>query len=285
MKKNIKKTKNKIPILIKIILFFAMVVITIKSINYDLQITNYTVQFENLPDSFDGYKIVQISDLHKSMFGEGQSDLINAVINSEPDLIVFTGDMIDKKLDSLKYIEPLVYGIKDKAPIIAINGNHELEVPDLYNQLKELYKDNNITLLEDEIYTINKNQDKINIYGSIFRFYNIQNYLMTPEADSFNILLYHASNRFDIVKKFGYDFVLSGHNHGGIIRLPLIGGLINNSRSLFPKYDLGLFEYNNTQMIVSAGLGDAYFSDILVPRINNPPEIVIITLKKSYSAN
>ena len=92
--------------------------------------------------------------------------------------------------------------------------------------------------------------------------------------DVFSILLNHYANQFPLLPQYGYDLILSGHIHGGIIRLPRIGGLIGNGGSLFPQYDAGSYKIGNSTMIVSRGIGDS-----VIPRINNNPEIVCITLK------
>lgn len=231
-----------------------------------LTITDYDYISAKLPTSFDGYKIVMISDLHCASFGDKQIDLITKIQSCKPDLIVFTGDTTDSS-HSITPLVDLLDGIKNIAPIYAITGNH-----DNYNKsLRELYKTYGIPLLHSDMKVpISNATDTFYLYGAAF-----YESILTSSLDTsaFNILLHHSSEAFAYTKVLGFDLILSGHSHGGIIRLPLIGGLIGNSGFL-PDYDYGVYTSGTSTMIASAGLGDAK-----VPRFHNPPEIVLITLR------
>lgn len=231
-----------------------------------LTTTHYNYISAKLPASFDGYKIVMISDLHGASFGDKQIDLITKIQSCKPDLIVFTGDTTDSSHPMNPLID-LLDGIKNIAPIYAITGNH-----DNYDKsLHELYKAYGIPLLHSGMkIPISTATDTIYLYGA-----NFYESIQTSNLDTttFNILLHHSSEAFAYTKVLGFDLILSGHGHGGVIRLPLIGGLIGNSRFL-PDYDYGVYTSDTSTMIASAGLGDAK-----VPRFNNPPEIVLITLR------
>ncbi len=230
-----------------------------------LTTTYYDYISAKLPTSFNGYKIVMISDLHCASFGDKQIDLITKIQSSKPDLIVLTGDTADTS-HSMNPLVDLLDGIKNIAPIYAITGNH-----DNYDKsLRELYKAYGIPLLQTGMkIPISTATDTIYLYGA-----NFYESIQTSDLDTtvFNILLHHSSEAFGYTKVLGFDLILSGHGHGGVIRLPLIGGLIGNSGFL-PDYDYGVYTSGTSTMIASAGLGDAK-----VPRFHNPPEIVLITL-------
>ena len=236
-----------------------------------LEVTSYTYQDENLPEAFDGYKIVQISDLHSAVFGHKQEDIIHEITKLQPDLIFLTGDIIDSNPDSVKAAIDLIYGIYEIAPIYAVSGNHENDNLNYKNLLDQTYLKCNVTILDNKSTTLTLNSDTITITGYTDG-YSL-NGLPVADSNHFNILLYHYANHFDYVAAKNYNLVISGHAHGGIVRIPLIGGLIANDGTLFPKYDAGIYTSDSSTMILSRGLGD---TDI--PRFFNRPELVFITL-------
>lgn len=271
-----------IPFLIIILVVIIFIYILF---NQSLQISYYNISNQLIPKEFNNYKIVQLSDLHYKKFGPYQSKLISKIQQLSPDLIVMTGDMIDRKQTNLSNTEALFKGASRIAPIIVVSGNHEIYSKDLENSMANLYNKYNITHLSNTSTTISKNKSTINIYGIDFIGSYVENNRIIDELLSscltlapdncFSILLNHRSDIFDNVSSYNYPLVLSGHAHGGIIRLPLIGGLISNQLSLFPKYDNGIYHKNNSTMIVSRGLGNSNY----IPRLLNRPDLVTITLK------
>lgn len=239
-----------------------------------LTVTNYSYSSSKLPASFDGFKIVHISDFHCKEFGKQESDLINTIIREEPNIILFTGDSIDKD-HSIENYRYLIEGIADIAPIYYINGNHEKDIHSPITEMNSLHEQYNIISLNDTSITISIGEDSINITGIDFRktMSDILSNIKYADTSMFNILLYHGTDKFDGIAPYNYDLVLSGHTHGGIVCLPFIGGLISNQKEFFPKYDSGVFTVKNSTMISSRGLGDAD-----VPRFHNPREVVTITL-------
>lgn len=238
-----------------------------------LTITHYSISDSRIPASFDNYKITLISDLHCANFGLKQADLIDKIKDFSPSLILIAGDSFDHTRFDFQNIENLLSGISSICPIYAVSGNHEFDDFALYNRLRKLYTKYNVILLENETIEIQKKQDRILLYGldyqNIFKLENIPQ--IPPETCA--IMLNHCSNYFDSVKDYGFTVVLSGHTHGGVIRLPILGGILGNARDFFPKYDGGLFFKSNTYLVSSRGLGEAE-----VPRFFNPPELVNITL-------
>lgn len=241
-----------------------------------LIISKYVYCNIKVPKAFDGYKIIIISDLHHKNFGNNQSELIKAVKASNPDLILLTGDIVDKNHTDMESIEDLLKGIEGVAPAYYVTGNHEMDMgaKNQYEELKRLLKNYGVTDLNDSDIFIERENDVIHLYGKSYLSKNISEKLEVCDDEKFSILMYHCSDSFDKISNHGYDIIMSGHTHGGIVRLPIVGGVFGNSRRLFPKYDGGIFVENNCTLISSRGLGDA-----IIPRFYNPPELVVVTLK------
>lgn len=239
-----------------------------------LRVTHYSYSSAKIPDGFEDFRIVQISDFHCKEFGDKESKLIEAIKNEKPDLIVITGDSIDDKhpIDNYRY---LLEGIYKIAPVYYVTGNHEYDKSAPYEEMLELHKKYRIKSLNDTNAIIARNGDAIMLSGMdylpILKGHNLN--IDYANASIFNMLLFHGTDRFDGIAPYHYDLVLSGHSHGGIIRLPFIGGLITNEGELFPKYDSGVYTSGISTMISSSGLGDA-----ALPRFHNPRELISITL-------
>ena len=260
--------------LILLCIFFC-VYIVIGLTSTQLEVTEYTYTSTKLPKDFDGYKIVQLSDLHHKNFGENQSELIELIKAQEPDLILLTGDIVDEDHTDMTPIEDLFKGIKG-IPTYYITGNHELDLKASaqYGKLLVLMNDYGIVDLDDSSTEIKKGEASIYLHGQKFRSYYVTDYLPKAETGKFNILMYHCSDYFDLISDYGYDIIFAGHSHGGIVRLPFVGGVFGNSGDYFPDYAGGVYEEDNCTLFSNRGLGDAK-----VPRFYNPPEIVSITLK------
>lgn len=242
-----------------------------------LVLTRYDYTSSKVPEGFDGYRIVHISDFHCEEFGDGESDLIAMIRNAEPDLILFTGDSIDDE-HSLDNYRDLITGIYDVAPIYYVNGNHEYDASAPLAEMKELNEKYQVHDLNDASVVVEHNGDSILLSGLDFRLTmrGLRNNIDYANTTMFNILLYHGTDKFDGIAPYNYDLVLSGHTHGGIVCLPFIGGIISNQKELFPKYDSGVYTSGLSTMISSRGLGDAS-----IPRFHNPREVICITLHHS----
>ena len=242
-----------------------------------LVLTRYDYTSSKVPEGFDGYRIVHISDFHCKEFGDRESDLIAMIRNAEPDLILFTGDSIDDE-HSLDNYRDLITGIYDVAPIYYVNGNHEYDASAPLAEMKELNEKYQVHDLNDASVVVEHNGDSILLSGLDFRLTmrGLRNNIDYANTTMFNILLYHGTDKFDGIAPYNYDLVLSGHTHGGIVCLPFIGGIISNQKELFPKYDSGVYTSGLSTMISSRGLGDASS-----PRFHNPREVICITLHHS----
>lgn len=256
--------------------------------NYTLETTEYTIESNTLPQSFNNFKIIQISDLHNTSFGENNEDLIEIIKNEKPDAVFVTGDTIDGFYTNIEIPINLFTEILEFADIYFVVGNHELRSnTNQYKNFIDRITEMGVIVLKDESTYININNERIQIiglndatkyktvYGNDYKEQIISTTNNLDDKKCYSILLSHHPELFPEYKETNVDLVFSGHAHGGQFRLPFIGGVAAPDQGFFPEYDAGVFTENNTTMVVSRGLGNSF-----VPlRINNSPELVIVTLK------
>jgi len=252
------------------------------------ELTEYKVESKRIPLSFDGFRIVQISDFHNTEFGNGNGKLIELISRAQPDIIVITGDMIDSRRTDMETALDFAENIRKLCPVYYVTGNHESRIS-IYEVFRAGLEDAGVAVLENSKVTLTQNTDSITLMGLNdpgFRSVKaevdtetavrtILDSLVQP-SDGYTVLLSHRPELFDAYAGQGIDLVFSGHAHGGQIRLPFVGGLVAPNQGLFPKYDAGQFRSGNTEMLVSRGVGNSAFPI----RINNPPEIVVAELKQ-----
>lgn len=253
---------------------------------WGLQVTQAEAALSRLPEGFDGYRIVHLSDLHGHEYGEGNADLLARVAEQKPDLIVITGDVVDQE-SQLEMIPALAKGLAAVAPAYYVTGNHEWSLgTGTVKELKGLFSQCGVTPLSNQYEILERNGSQMVLAGvDDPNGYADQ---MTPEAlfaqigqqtpGLFTLLLAHRNDRFGEYADAGYDFVMSGHGHGGIVRLPFLGGLVGTNRHFFPKWTSGIYTVGDSTLFVSRGLGNN-----TVPfkgfRIFNRPELAVVTLK------
>lgn len=256
-------------------LLVALVVFVIIGFDPRLETTHYDYTSRKIPEEFDGFRIVQISDFHMKKFGNEEETLISAVEECAPDIIVMTGDIVDEDHDDLSPLRQLLEGIHELAPIYYVSGNHDLDKDAItqYDQMQRLFMDYGVIDLDDRQETISRNNAEIRLTGVRWRDVYFRDYIPSADQKYFNILLYHAGNTFDLLSGYGYDLLLAGHMHGGVIRIPFVGGLFSDDETFFPKYSGGAYENRNMSMILSRGMGDT-----IIPRFWNRPELVCVEL-------
>jgi len=255
--------------------------------NSALELNEHEVSSSNLPKSFEGFRIAQVSDLHNAKIGKGNIELINTIKNAEPDVIAITGDMIDSRRTDVQVALEFAKEAVKIAPCYYVNGNHELRA-DEYQDLKEGLLEAGVKVLENEKLEIVKGADKVSIIGlsdpsfesnalDIAEDEIIDTYLrkLVYGDENYKILLSHRPEMFESYEEAGVDLALSGHAHGGQIRLPVLGGIIAPHQGIFPKYDSGVYIKEETCMVVSRGIGNSLFPF----RVNNRPEVVLIELQ------
>lgn len=286
----------KLFIILLIIFFVAVLIVFAESIRECklLSTTVYEIDTRGVFSSEKPVKIAVLADLHNSFLNDGDR-IIGAVRKEQPDIIIAAGDMLlshsDQQMGNEKTAE-LINRLCDIAPLFYGMGNHETAVSSR-SYLKHLWPDflNNLTNKEALLRNLSKNiyvkGKKINIYGLELpekyykRFNNlkptveeIDNLIGKSDNTAYNILIAHNPDFFNQYAKWGADLILSGHNHGGMVRIPFFGGIISPRPAIFPKYDYGLFKDEGAIMIVSAGMG----SHSIKIRLNNKPELVIVKL-------
>lgn len=244
--------------------------------NYTIVTSTYTFTFPDLPKSFDGYRIIQISDLHNAQFGEGNTRLLQAIRDAKPDLIVVTGDMIDSNNPDYEIAASFMEKASAIAPCCYVCGNHENRIPMQYAKLRQRMKQCGVILLDDKAITLKKDGESIRIAGLMDYKTLSSNYLrFTFPGDTFTVLLTHRPEHMEAYVQNGMDLVFAGHAHGGQVRLPLIGALYAPGQGLFPKYSDGSYTESGTTMVVSRGLGNSGTPF----RFCNYPELVVVELQ------
>ena len=255
--------------------------------NTALELNTYTISSSKLPQSFDGYRIAHVSDLHNTEMGKDNEKLLAMLRDADPDMIAITGDLIDSRNTDIEVALKFVREAVKIAPCYYVTGNHEARVNE-YGELKAGMETAGVTVLEDVRTEISMEGATITLIGvndpsyqTDYLFGDSETVLNTKleelhtEDGEFTVLLSHRPELFDAYTDHGIDLVLSGHAHGGQFRLPFIGGLVAPNQGFFPEYDAGIYTEGNTNMLVSRGIGNS----ILPFRINNRPEVILIELQ------
>jgi predicted MPP superfamily phosphohydrolase len=277
------------------ILFLVLAILTAGALflnaeNNSIEVNEIKLSFKNLPKSFNGFRIVHLSDLHSKFFGDNQQDLISKVRAESPDIIVITGDMVNSKDYIMQTYLKLINGIKGLAPIYWVTGNHEIRSEELGSMEYKL-KSKGVKILSDENDVIEREGYRITILGVddplLHEFLNddedgiiiskeLEKALEGSSSQDFKILLSHRPELISYYSKYNMDLIFSGHAHGGQIRLPFIGGLYAPNQGFFPKYTSGKYQEGNSTMVVSRGLGNS----VIPQRLFNRPEIVVVEVER-----
>lgn len=264
--------------------------------NYHLETTHYMIESKNVPKAFDGTKIVVLADLHNNQFGKDNKKLLDKIYQFNPDYILIAGDMVvSSESNNFEVPYGLLSTLAEKYPIYYGLGNHEQRLlPNeiyphpSYQNYQDRLKELGVCFLDNESISISKEGQYISITGlSIGMDYYkklkqpkmsgeyIENLVGIPNKKWYNILIAHNPVYFKFYSEWGANLTVSGHLHGGIIRLPKLGGFISPQYKFMPKYDAGMFKMNHSVLLVSRGLG----LHTIKVRINNRPELMTLTLK------
>lgn len=262
--------------------------------NTHFRVQPYQISCEDLPESFVGMKIVFLTDLHNRCFGRKNEQLRKAIEELSPDLILVGGDMVVGKPGQTTEIAfDLIRRLAKQHLVVCADGNHEYRMKlyteiykEQYEEYRQALKESGVYYLSNQTAVIKKGAEHIYITGLTMdrKYYQRgkktpmeQSYLrgvIGTKKEGFWILLAHNPLYFKEYAATGADLILSGHNHGGLIRFPKFGGFLSPQMRFFPEYDAGYYQEKNSQMIISRGLGTHTFPI----RVGNYPEISVITL-------
>lgn len=234
----------------------------------------------------DKLKIVQFSDLHKKTFRKGNRPLLDIVKRESPDILVFTGDLVSRDQENFYQVLTLMESLCKLTKVYYVLGNHEVDMPrEKYLALCQKFESYGATLLDNSSVRVAEHtqlwgvtlplhcyHDGNHHYHNLYYYTNIdiQADLGTPNPNDYHVLLAHNPFFFESYARWGADLTLCGHVHGGIVRLPYLGGILSPERKLFPKYSGGVYSLGECSMVVSRGLGKL--------RCFNPPEVSVIQL-------
>lgn len=271
--------------LIILALIAAAAAFLIKDSRDDLEISRYEVASQKLPESFDGFKIVQLSDLHGAEFGEDGMELVEKVKELEPDIIALTGDFVTDEGD-LAAVKKLAGRLTELCPVYFVSGNHEFG-SGLAIKVRNILERAGVKYLSNEYLTISRGEDGILLggvedplaYADMLSPDELAQKMNDAAPDAFKILLGHRNYWMTEYPELPVDLIFCGHAHGGLIRIPGVGGLIGTDRRLFPDFDAGQFNNGRYTLIVSRGLGNS----VPIPRVFNRPEIVCVELSSAYA--
>lgn len=260
------------------------------SSKYCLSLSNYNIESDKITAPI---RILQISDLHNSIFGKNNQKLIDTAMNQSPDIILLTGDLINSDEENIDIVVSLIKKLSDIAPVYMSLGNHEVEYQRIYDKdIESVFAKAGACVLDKNYIDLEIKGQSVRL-GGIYGYYLPAKYLKTKEADveecnflkdfqntdHYTILMSHIPVCWllnDGLDEWNIDAVFSGHAHGGEIILPLIGGLYAPDFGYFPGNLHGSYYSENKEkvLILSKGLGTAD----KVPRFNNTPEVVIVNL-------
>ena len=256
--------------------------------NMVLKVTLQKIKVKGAGELRD-FTIAHISDLHGRVLGKENTKVLSAIAAQDPDIVVLTGDMIDGNGENRVFLS-LAKSLASRYPVYYIRGNHEQRLSNIELELLLGHvKDTGVIILDNEKVMIDYKGATIALYGlwsnDIYSYDPGEKGDMSPldapkiegligkyDANAYNILLVHTPAYFNSYAAWGADLVLCGHMHGGMIRLPLIGGVLSPYRRFFPRYDSGLYTKGNCRMYVSRGVGNGKIGF----RFLNCPELVFI---------
>ena len=253
---------------------------------YDQQnrIQTETLEYASprLPAAFDGFRVVQVSDLHGKEFGDGNETLLKKVAELRPDLIAITGDLVDN-VSQFSMIASVAEGLAAIAPTYYVTGNHEWAIKEAYT-VKALLRECGVTVLSNEFLPLERGGETIILAGiddpngpyDQKTPGELADEIRAAYGDPYILLLGHRNEYHEVYSDARFDLTLCGHVHGGVIRLPFTDGLIDNTRRrFFPSYTAGLYDLAGGELMVSRGLGNGGSSF----RLFNRPHLPLIILE------
>lgn len=236
-------------------------------------VSNYEYISDQIHEDINGFKILQISDLHNRLFDNSIDPLILKIKELSPDVIAVTGDVIDARKTDVRVALSFFEEAVKICPVYYVLGNHEHKMKNFDSYMSQV-KALGVVYLNDECVET----DHYILWGLDSEHFEDGTFNADIKASKkFIIAITHKPHFIDEYSKYPIDLVLAGHAHGGQFRLPFIKkGLYAPGQGIFPKYAQGIHVKNNTALMISRGIGNSLFPF----RLNNRPEIVTCTLKR-----
>lgn len=287
MFKRRKQRKRKRRIVASLLLLALLAYAALYYSNCVVKPRGYELSFAGLPASFDGYRIAQLSDIHGGdLLGVDGEKLITALKAENPNIIVITGDIADEDNPPEK-LRGLLLRLTALAPVYYVTGNHEWAAG-CVGELEALFEETGVTALRNEYVLLTVGAESIalagiddpNGYADRKTPRQLMDELRAEQGDIFTVMLAHRPDEGAAALELGCDLAFSGHNHGGLIRLPGYGGLLAANREFFPEYTRGAYPMENgSYLVVSAGLAKVGQA----PRLFNPLDVPVVTLRSGAS--
>lgn len=264
-----------------------------------------------LPAAFDGFRIAHISDLHNTSFGARNENLLRAIRSARPDIVAVTGDLVDSRHTDYDIALAFATEAARIAPVCYVMGNHETRLarrarearavaayarerglaapkPDFdFGDFERALDAIGIHVLHDRAIRLRRDNAHLRVIGlddprhpgpsGALPHHPDPSHLVAQDPETYTIILAHRPELFSSYVQAGADLALSGHAHGGQIRLPFIGGLYAPGQGILPRYDAGPYRSGRTVMVVSRGMGNM----APIPRVNNDPELVVVRLHRA----
>ena len=290
--------------IVLVLLLIAVLLVILEMVRevHTFKVTRYTIRPKKLYGLARNLNLVFLSDLHNRSYGEENERLIEAIRREEPDLILIGGDMLVGGGEvPCEAALALITSLTDLCPVIYANGNHEQRLKEdpgecepAYREYREVLEESGVIFVENERLNIPAGRNSIKISGLELPMEAYQKFKkedITPEQieeclgfcpareqeeGEYHILLAHNPTYMESYLEWGADLILSGHLHGGMVRVPGVGGAITPQGFFFPKYSGEMTQVGDQTVIVSRGLGTHTFHI----RLLNQPEIVTVRLKK-----
>lgn len=274
-----KKTSLFLAILLSLIITFAYGFIS----QQRLEVNRHVLTSSRIPPAFDDFKIVHLSDIHNEIFGEGQRELIDIILAENPDLIVISGDSVDRYNNDWQHSLTLLRELAKTTPVYFSSGNHEYW-SSIHQDSAAILAETGAHYLKNETILLEKSGQSMTLSGIDDPWYFTEEEsfsdtlktLQPTDPNRFSMLISHRPERQDAYARCGFDLTFSGHAHGGQIRLPFTEGLVAPNQGFFPKLTAGLHEKNGKYLLISRGLGNP----LHYPRLFNSPEVIVLTLKR-----
>ena len=260
---------------------------------HTFHITHYHITSKKLKGLKKEQKVVFLSDLHNYNYGENNEKLIRAIADEKPDFILVSGDMlVGKPGESTAVAEEFMKHLPEICDVFHVNGNHEQRMKEFENLYGDSYKKYEEALIRSGVYYLTNEKVEVklenipvNIYGlelphkkykkfkrQTIEIEDLNCLLGEAEDDKYNIMMAHNPTFMDTYLKWGADLVVSGHLHGGVVRIPFVGGIISPQFKLFPKYSGEMKKVGDKTAVVSKGIG----IHTIKVRLLNPAEVVVL---------